>query len=70
MSFGSATGNVGVILELRMQEFLRVTASHMIEVDFGIPREIFLHYSLHFWAQGTYSKKPLIPYPIFHPLYA
>lgn len=62
MSFGSAAGNVGVILELRMQEFLRVTASYMIEVDFGIPREIFLHYSISGLKEHTVkSLSSLIP---------
>lgn len=57
MSVGSAVGHLGVTLELRMQEFLRITASHIIEVDFGIPLgNLFTEFPTFLGSRNTESK--------------
>lgn len=64
MSVGSAPGNLGVILELRMQEFLRITASHVIEVNFGIPLGDLFTEFLTFL--GSRNKESKVSHPLSH----
>lgn len=56
LSVRSAAGNLGVILELGMQEFLRITASHMTEEDFGIPLGIFTEFPTFLGSRNIESK--------------